>query len=622
MKLFTPRQETPPIDRTVDVQARPARFATADGATAGQVKVDAAYRVGRHVLVAGWRTGAAELDLFAGGQRLEARPIRVARGDVAAHLGLGDGADLGFVLVAPAEGHDTFALGWKTPGAAFEIASPLRLRPASEFSPGDHGAVGPALGLFATAQPAFSPAWREAVARVPAATQACREVAAFLEGAYACKQTGEAVVVGWVVHAPGTSVWLEDEDGTIHPFDDGVYRRFRQDVLDAVGHDFGQIENRDAGFVARTPGLKPGGRIRLKALSAAGVHTVSETTAGNLPTEPVAAARSLFSMFVPIADFHQRITRIDEQVIGPILRHSQDRWPELTVKVRRLGTAPAAPRTSVIVPLYGRADFVEHQLIELAGDEGFRRDAELIYVIDDPKLVEPFAAQAEALHRLYRVPFTWVWGSANRGFSGANNLGVAQARGEHLIFLNSDAFPQRAGWAGALVEVLREHPSIGAVGPRLTFAEGGIQHAGMAFMRREELGIWVNHHPRMGMDPALDPARGLTVVPAITGACLAMRRSDFDAVGGWDTGYLIGDFEDSDLCLKLRARGLQCAYLPEVQLTHLERQSFKLLGQDEFRTRVVIYNAVRHQNRWGALIEASERLAEAGTAPVADARRD
>jgi GT2 family glycosyltransferase len=107
----------------------------------------------------------------------------------------------------------------------------------------------------------------------------------------------------------------------------------------------------------------------------------------------------------------------------------------------------------------------------------------------------------------------------------------------------------------------------------------------------------------MGLDPILDPAHALTIVPAVTGACLVIRRTDFDRIGGWDTGYLIGDFEDSDLCLKLQAEGLKVAYLPTVQLTHLERQSFKLLGHDDFRNRVVIYNAVRHQNRWQHLIE-------------------
>jgi GT2 family glycosyltransferase len=126
----------------------------------------------------------------------------------------------------------------------------------------------------------------------------------------------------------------------------------------------------------------------------------------------------------------------------------------------------------------------------------------------------------------------------------------------------------------------------------------------MEFQRREELGVWINHHPFMGLDPALDPQKSLAIVPAVTGACLAIRRTDFDAIGGWDTGYLIGDFEDSDMCLKLRSVGKSIAYLPTVQLTHLERQSFRLLGQGEFRTKVVVYNAFRHQSRWGDVIES------------------
>jgi len=273
--------------------------------------------------------------------------------------------------------------------------------------------------------------------------------------------------------------------------------------------------------------------------------------------------------------------------------------------MHQLGNPTINPDVSVIVPLYGRSDFVEHQLLEFCRDAWFAQNAELIYVLDDPKLADSFPALAEYLYRLYRLPFKWVWGDVNRGYSGANNLGASQAAGTKLLFLNSDAFPQQPGWLQALLSVLDDHPEIGAVGPRLVFADGSIQHAGMEFMRRDELGIWINHHPFMGLDPKLDRAQELTMVPAVTGACLAIRRSDFDRIQGWDTGYLIGDFEDSDLCLKLRAEGLKIGYLPTVQLTHLERQSFKLLGQDDFRTRVTIYNAVRHQNRWQHLLEES-----------------
>jgi GT2 family glycosyltransferase len=334
------------------------------------------------------------------------------------------------------------------------------------------------------------------------------------------------------------------------------------------------------------------------------VHVLSETQCITMPVDPVGAARWLFGVGTPLQMLHRRVPVIDEPVLGPLIEYRLAVWDELPVQYRQLGGATPDPIVSVIVPLFGRADFVEHQLIEFSADPWFMAHAELVYVIDDPKLLEPFGSQAEALHRLYPVPFRWVWGSVNRGYSGANNLGAQHSGGRYLVFLNSDAFPQRPGWLEALIGVLDERPDIGAVGPRLTFADGSIQHAGMEFQRREELGVWVNHHPRMGLDPSLDPHKTLTEVPSVTGACLAMRRSDFESVDGWDTGFLIGDFEDSDLCMKLHALGLSVAYLPTVQLTHLERQSFKLLGQDEFRTRMVIYNAVRHQTRWGAQIEA------------------
>src|SRR5690606_7468230 len=98
--------------------------------------------------------------------------------------------------------------------------------------------------------------------------------------------------------------------------------------------------------------------------------------------------------------------------------------------------------------------------------------------------------------------------------------------------------------------------------------------------------------------------REVTIVSAVTGACLMLRRTDLDGIGGWDTRYGVGAFEDSDQGLKLRQRGHRNAYLPTVQLTHLERQSFKLLGQDDFRARVATYNAVLHELRWEHLIQS------------------
>lgn len=600
MKLFSnsSKQVVAVNSRAADVQSVPFVFGTSD--PKNKIKVDAAYRFGQSLIVAGWRSGECELGLIANGRELNMRHVPVARPDVATHFQLANGDRLGFVLVADGPVDATVSLAWEDEGGQVHTSQALKFTTDVSSSAGDLQNLGPALGLLALAQEPHSKQWASLIARAPAVSAACRTARGSLEGAVACELTREAVIVGWVVQAPGSVVWLEDDEGRTFRLD-SAFRRFRQDVHDAVCQEFGHA-SRDAGWMVRVRGLKPGSKLRLKAVAETGVHVLGEIVCGSLPSDPVAAARWLFNVGTPLQEMHRRVPLIDEALLGPLIEHRQAIWDELPVQQRDLGRVPASPAVSVIVPLFGRADFVEHQLIEFSADPWFGANAELVYVIDDPRLIETFPAQAEALHRLYTQPFRWVWGNVNRGFSGANNLGMRHSTGSKLVFLNSDAFPQSAGWLQELIGVLEDRPDIGAVGPRLVFADGSIQHAGMQFLRREELGVWINHHPFSGLDPQLDPSRELRLVPGVTGACIAVRRSQLEHLGGWDTGYLVGDFEDSDLCFRLRAEGLNIAYLPTVQLTHLERQSFKLLGQDDFRTRVVIYNAVRHQTRWSSLI--------------------
>jgi O-antigen biosynthesis protein len=594
------RSTTPEI-ATVrpDVQSGPALLDPADKGSQQMFKVDRAFCIGTQIVVVGWSSVKTNFGLKSGNVDLKLYRSQVARPDVASHFKLADDL-LGFVLVADSFSTEPISMTWSLAGQQQATSQPLKLDPESRLRVTD-AALGPALAHVALSLPPHSPQWRALVAKVPSSTAHSPNAKGYLEAASTCEKTGDGVVVGWAAQSRNSHVWLEDEVGNTHSLE-GAYRRFRQDVHDVIGGALDHA-NRDAGMVVRMSGLKTGGMVRLKTISETGIHTLSEVYCQILPSDPVAASQWLFSIAAPMSEIHGRIPLIDAPVLEALIQRRAAMWHELPVAVTQLGTPPAAPKVSIIVPLYGRTDFVEHQLLEFCADPWFMKHAELIYVIDDPKLPEPFIGQAEALHRLYKVPFCWLWGNANRGYSGANNLGVQHANGQYLVFLNSDAFPQQPGWLEALVDVLETRPDIGAVGPRLTFADGSIQHAGMEFMRRNELGIWVNHHPNMGLDPSFDPTKELTLVPAVTGACLAMRRTDFDLIDGWDTGYLIGDFEDSDLCLKLRTEGFNIGYLPTVQLTHLERQSFKLLGHGEFRTRVVIYNAVRHQTRWASVID-------------------
>ena len=585
-----------------DVQKQPLIINGKDNSPIGQIKVDAAYHINEKIVIAGWRTAKVELFLKKGGDVLSCREICTARPDVAAHFSLSKDIDVGFILIASCDQMEFIELSWSDGSQGNQIAMRLEITKVYSHQELDRSAFGNAFSLLDLGMNDEVPLESKHLPsqKMTLSQSAYPNARGHLEAASCTRDGSVGVVVGWLLCTEDTNVWLEDTEGSTYRLDN-AFRMFRQDVLDAVGADVPE-GNPDTGFVLRIEGIKPGAVLKLMAASTKGQQILNTAIVGELSSDPVDAAKWMFTIQTSQADQAQRFWKVDIPVIEHLIQRKQSGWTYLTDRVVRLGEAVSQPLISIIIPLYGRTDFVEHQLVEFVCDEWLQEHAEIIYVIDDPALVESFTSQAQALYRLYKIPFTWIWGSSNRGFSGANNLGAKYARAPYLNFLNSDAFPQRPSWLKELVDVLQSNEDIGVVAPRLVFADGSIQHAGMEFQRRDELGIWINHHPFMGMDPALDPYDDLTALPAVTGACMVVRKADFDAVGQWDTGYLIGDFEDSDLCLKLRKASLKVAYLPSVQLTHLERQSFKLIGQGDFRTKVVIYNAARHQGRWAELI--------------------
>lgn len=598
MKIFGSHRNEISPQRAHSIQTVPQKIISGSD-TELHIKIDCVHRLANQIMIAGWHTQPCEFMVEVAGTVRLPRMVKVARQDVATHMGIADGAELGFVLIVEGASNHDVILHVESRQLQVSERYPLA-HDASQVVPNATNAFGTAIGLLASSLEPHTPEWQELIALAPPAKGSCLSARAFLEFAAANNQTGQAVIVGWALHTPATPIWLEDEKGQTWSLQQ-AYRSFRQDVHDSVGANFPHA-NRESGFIIKVDGVTVDSTIYIKAISETGVHILGKVVVGSIAREPVAAARWLFGLGVSLRNFSTRISKVDSPILDTLLQLQQSTWEDLPVTKRQLGTAVSAPKVSIIIPLYGRSDFVEHQLMEFSTDAWLRENAELIYVIDDPKLAESFPTLAEELYRLYQLPFCWVWGQINRGFSGANNLGVSISRAPSLLFLNSDAFPRHSGWLEQLLSILNNHPNVGAVGARLLFPDNSIQHASMDFRRREELGIWVNHHPHMGCDPALDPIQQPSTVTAVTGACIAMRKSDFDKIGGWDCGYLIGDFEDSDLCLKLRSCGLSIAYHPGVCLTHLERQSFKLLGQDEFRTKVVLYNAARHQKRWGKLL--------------------
>jgi GT2 family glycosyltransferase len=197
------------------------------------------------------------------------------------------------------------------------------------------------------------------------------------------------------------------------------------------------------------------------------------------------------------------------------------------------------------------------------------------------------------------VPFRVAVLDRNVGFSTANNLGASLARGRLLTLLNSDVLPDRPGWAPALAAFHDATPEIGALGPKLLFEDDSLQHAGLYFRRLAPNAAWSNEHFFKGLHRALPAANVARPVPAVTGACLMIARDLYQDMGGLRGTYVQGDYEDSDLCLRLIDAGHTNWYCAQIELYHLEAQSF----DHGLRQLTGRYNCRLHSHLWDATIE-------------------
>jgi GT2 family glycosyltransferase len=273
-----------------------------------------------------------------------------------------------------------------------------------------------------------------------------------------------------------------------------------------------------------------------------------------------------------------------------------------TPEVIGLGRPLANPAVSIVVPLYRNMRFLRHQYACFARDPAVQAVAELIFVLDSPEQQADVEHALRGLHGLYGMPLTLIVQSGNFGYASACNAGAAAARGGILLMLNSDVIPAGRGWLQPMLEALAADPALSAVGPKLLFEDGSLQHAGLCF-ELGPYGEWFNSHYYKGYPRHYPAAQHPRRVPGVTGAALCVRRAAYEAVGGFTTDYVIGDYEDSDLCLKLREAGGEIGYVPGAELFHFERQSIRdHVGYS--RSLASAYNRQLHHKRWAASIAA------------------
>ena len=225
-------------------------------------------------------------------------------------------------------------------------------------------------------------------------------------------------------------------------------------------------------------------------------------------------------------------------------------------------------------------------------------------------------------------PVQVVRNTENRSFSEANGQGVAAAQGGLICFLNNDIEPITDDWLGSMVETLTERGS-DAVGARLIYpSHRGTQRAGghIADLRLQHGGVEFDRSgavplPRpigAGESPIGPAAAAVIDRPALTAACLLIRREAFDAVGGFSHDYDYG-LEDTDLCLRLGLAGKRLTYDGRAALWHYESAT-RAADRQRYAARVERNRAV-FVDSWGvrlfreAFIDAVDGTSRLSDAP-------
>jgi O-antigen biosynthesis protein len=186
-------------------------------------------------------------------------------------------------------------------------------------------------------------------------------------------------------------------------------------------------------------------------------------------------------------------------------------------------------------------------------------------------------------------------------FSALNNVAAREARGAVLGLINNDIEVIDGNWLAEMV-AFAVRPDIGCVGAKLLYPDGRIQHAGVfvgiggaaahgfRFLPREAPGYMGRLH-------------SVQNVTAVTAACMLVRKSIYEDVGGLDEGKLTVAFNDIDFCMKVRAAGYLNVWTPFAELIHHESIS---RGRDNTREKAGRFAAELKtlQQRWGGKLLA------------------
>lgn len=251
------------------------------------------------------------------------------------------------------------------------------------------------------------------------------------------------------------------------------------------------------------------------------------------------------------------------------------------------------PLVSIIIPTRDRVELLKRCVESIRTRTDYAPFE--IAVVDNGSVKEEtlrFFRESEADNSIRVIP--------DRGpfnYSRLNNFAAAQARGEVLVFLNNDTEIEEGGWLTEMVSHA-VRAEVGAVGARLWFPDGTLQHGGVVLGLGGVAGHAFPHIPR-GHPGYFNRAMLQQNCSAVTGACMAVRKTVFEELGGFDEENLGVTFNDIDFCLRLTERGYRIVWTPYANLIHHESAS---RGHQRTREEQAEFErAVAYMQRtWGA----------------------
>ncbi len=254
---------------------------------------------------------------------------------------------------------------------------------------------------------------------------------------------------------------------------------------------------------------------------------------------------------------------------------------------------------TILIPSYRDLDHVATLVRSVRSTT--RRDRVEIVVCDD-------ASGPQHLAGLRAIDgITVVAGGDNTGFAANVNRGLASADpGRDVVLLNSDMITH-PGWLECLQYAAGSTDEIGIVSGKLLYPDGRIQFGGT--VRNLSAPEWFDHRFRF-KPTSWGPSNVPQPVLAVCGACMYLKRSLLDRLGGFDAAYPMG-YEDVDLCLRAWQAGFRVTYAPDARLTHLESVTRGTEVGDRERASQQLF-----WERWGEFFDARDVRTETGALRV------